>query len=74
MVRAGGEGGEGLQGKAGVGLEGIRVGFGGGQAGEAGGSQPIPYRLAPRAGLFQLITQRHEFIDLGHDPLLLGEG
>ena len=73
LVGAGGESGECVEGEAGVGAEGFRVGVRRGQAGEAGRGQPVACRLAGRAGRLQLVAERHQLIDLRHNAMLFGE-
>ena len=51
-----------------------RVGVWRGQAGEAGGGQPVAGGLARGAGRLQPIQQRHQLLHLRHNPPLLGEG
>ncbi len=50
------------------------LGVGRGQAGEAGGGQPVAGGLARGAGRLQPVQQRHQLLHLRHDPPLLGEG
>ena len=53
-------------------LEGL--GIGRVEAGEARRRQPVAHRLPLRPRRLQPIAQRHQFIDLGDDAVLLGEG
>ena len=42
------------------------------EAGEAGGGELVARLLAGLEGLLQPITERHELVDLGDDPMLFG--
>ena len=72
LVGARGEGRQRVEGEAGVGLEGF--GIGRVEAGEARRRQPVAHRLAACPRRLQPVAQRHQFIDLGDDAALLGEG
>ena len=72
LVGAGGEGREGIQGEAGVVLKGF--GIGRVEAGEAGRRQPVARCLPLGPGRFQAVAEGHQFIDLGDNAVLLGEG
>ena len=74
LVGAGGQGGQGVDGEARVGAEGCGVRVGRAQPGEAGRSQPVAPFLPRRARRLQPVAQRHQFIDLRHDTLLLCKG
>ena len=60
--------------KAAWSLERGRVGVGRVEAGEARGGQSVPRRLPLRSRRLQLVAERHQFIDLGDDAVLFGEG
>ena len=51
-----------------------RVGIGRVEAGETRRRQPVPRRLPLRSRRLQPVAQRHQFIDLGGNAVLLGEG
>lgn len=62
LVRAGGDCQQGIEREAGVVAEGFRVGIV--ETGKACRRQPVPLRLPLRSRRFQLIAQRHQFIEL----------
>jgi hypothetical protein len=72
LVGARGEGRQRVEGEAGVGLEGLRIRCV--EAGQARRRQPVTHRLAASSGSLQPFAERHQFIDLGDDAALLGEG
>ena len=72
MVGARGEGGQRVEGEAGVGLEGFRVGCV--EAGEARRRQQVAHRLAASPRRLKPVAQRDQFIDLGDDAALFGQG
>ena len=51
-----------------------QVGIGCIEADEACRRQPVARRLSLCARFLQPVAQRHEFIDLGDDTVLFGEG
>ena len=72
LVGARGERRQRVEDEAGVGLEGF--GIGRVEAGEARRRQPVAHRLAACPRRLQPVAQGHQFIDLGDDAVLLGEG
>ena len=63
---------QGVEREAGVVAEGL--GIGRVEAGEARRRQPVARRLPLGPRRLQPIAQRHQFIDLGDDAVLFGEG
>ena len=51
-----------------------RVGIGIIEADKAHRRHPVPRRLPLRLGRVQPVAERHQFINLGNDAVLLGEG
>ena len=66
-------GNEVFEGEGGVVPEYGRVGIGRIEAGEARRRQPVPRRLPLRPCCLQPVAERHQFINLGNDAVLLGE-
>ena len=74
LVGAGGERGEVVEGEGGVILKCRRVGVGRVEAGEARCRHPVARRLSFHSRRLQAVAECHEFIDLGDDTVLFGEG
>lgn len=74
MLRPSGEARELVEVEAGVVLEGVRIIGWLIQAIQTGRRQPIPPALRRYLRRLQPIAQSHQFIHLGNDAVLLGEG
>ena len=67
-------GGEVFEGEGSVVPKYYRVEIGRVEAGETRRRQPVARRLPRRPCYLQPVAERHQFIDLGDDAVLLGEG
>ena len=74
LVEAGGERSEIFEGEGGVDPECRRIRIGRVEADETRRRQPVPRCFPLRSRRLQLIAERHQFIDLGDDAVLFGEG
>ncbi len=66
--------GEGIDGETSVGAKSLIIRFRCTQAAKTRFGQPVAGLRACGTGFFQFVAEGHEFIDLGDDAMLFGEG